>query len=208
MMIKHRTPATTGQLADVDTHASVAASNCNKQIGSQSEQSNALTTILFNPLFSTLIAYVLDRPLFELYMYGPSLGGYGFHEGKQPSLICAEYTGVPEAHWLQSQNQLECEKLIMRKYNALLVCLHFALYLVTLVAFAWSCCGCAVFCCCCCRWRHGRHKSPESRQVCYRCAFRRSYANMLDRYSFTSLATSSQSSPSSSSSPSNPSSPS
>ena len=141
------------------------------------QQTNTLRSILFNPVLTTLLSYVLDQPLFEMYMYGPALGGWGFHEGKAHSLICAEYTGIPELHWLQ--NGMECETLIMRKFNALLVTIHFALWVMLLLGFVWSICGCAVFYCCC-RGRQSTPKRTESHpRLCYRCVFRRSYSNML-----------------------------
>lgn len=134
----------------------------------------SLTTILFNPVLTTLLSFVLDRPLFELYMFGPSLWGWGFHEGRDHSLICAEYTGVPELHWLSAP--IECEALIMRKFNALLVTLHFALYISLVLCVMWSIFGCAVFYCCC---RRRRKKVKNNTALCYRCVFRRSYSNML-----------------------------
>lgn len=129
-------------------------------------------SLLFNPLLTTLLAYVLDRPLLELYMHGPALMGWGFHEGKEHALICAEYTGIPEMHWREAVE--ECEILIMRKFNALLVSLHFALYLAIVCTVVWSICGCAVFYCCC---RPARSKPAA--HLCYRCAFKRSCSNLL-----------------------------
>ena len=152
------------------------------------------SAFLFSPLFSTFLAYVLDQPLFELYMNGPSLGGYGFHEGRERYTICSEMTGIPEHHWIATPE--ECDILIMRKFNAMVVTLHFFIYVVTIMGVLWSMCGCAMFWCCC------RKKSRP--MLCYRCAFRRSYGDLAKSAELTPSAkrysSSSSSAPSSSSS--------
>jgi hypothetical protein len=145
-----------------------------QQTAAVEQQPQGVATLLFNPILTTLLSYILDIPLYELYMFGPSLWGYGFHEGKQHSLICAEFTGVPELHWIESPD--ECESLIMRKFNALLVTVHFAMYMLLMLCVAWSLCGCALFYCCCRR----RPQPQPSRRLCYRCAFRRSYSSLLN----------------------------
>lgn len=128
-----------------------------------------LANLLFNPILTTLLAFILDRPLYELYMFGPSLWGYGFHEGKEHSLICAEYTGITQTHWII--NAVECEALIMRKFNALLITLHFTMYVGILCCVLWSLCGCAVFFCCC------RRRKTQYRHTCSRRLFRTSGSN-------------------------------
>ena len=147
-----------------------------------------LSAFLFSPLFSTFLAYVLDQPLFELYMNGPSLGGYGFHEGRERYTICTEMTGVPERHWIQTP--ADCDILIMRKFNAMVVTLHFFIYVVTIMGVFWSMCGCAMFWCCC------RKKSRP--HLCYRCAFRRSCGDLVNSsksYSSSSSSSSSAAAP-------------
>ena len=152
----------------------IPAKQQQQQPAPENNYHSTVASVLFNPIMTTLLAYVLDRPLFELYMFGPALWGYGFHEGKSQSLICAEYTGIAQIHWLD--NTQECETLIMRKFNALLVTIHFAIYICVLLAVAWSACGCAAWWCCCrrrSRSRQAANNSGEPGPVCYRCAFRR-----------------------------------
>ncbi len=54
-------------------------------------------------------------PLYVIYFYGPSLGGYGFWEGKEWSVICGEITGIQtERYWGTVQGA--CEDVIWRKF--------------------------------------------------------------------------------------------
>jgi hypothetical protein len=141
-------------------------------LADDSQEQSVLSTFLFNPVFTTVLAFVLDRPLFQLFMFGPALWGWGFHEGKEHSLICAEYTGITELHWLQAP--YECEALIMRKFNALLVTLHFSLYMTLVLCTLWSVCGCALFYCCSRHFR--RTPSTPRKALCYRCAVHSSFS--------------------------------
>lgn len=140
------------------------------------ETASTANMLLFNPFFRTLLSYLLDAPLFDLYMYGPALGGYGFNEGRELPVICAEITGVPERHWMELPDA--CEALIMRKFNALVVTLHFTVYTILLLCIMWSICGCAIFICCC-RSRRPVITTTPRPEPCCRCAFRRSYSNLV-----------------------------
>tara|TARA_Y100000310_G_scaffold331842_1_gene406198 strand:+ start:6341 stop:6727 length:387 start_codon:yes stop_codon:yes gene_type:complete len=76
-------------------------------------------------------AYFIASPLKHLYLYGPSLGGYGFWNGKNEMDICAEMTGVPSDVW--AINMENCQQHIDRHFNALIVSTNFVLYL----GFVW-----------------------------------------------------------------------
>jgi hypothetical protein len=132
----------------------------------------AAALLWLNPLFKSFVFYLVDQPLFNLYLNGPALGGYGFWEGKERAQMCAELTGVPEREWLNASDA--CESLIMRKFNALVVGIHFLSYLIVcscLCCKTWSLCSFVV--CGLCR----RHKTAE----CYHCSMIKSCGELRQR---------------------------
>lgn len=145
----------------------------------QTYNSQGLIRLVSNPLFTTMVSYVFDQPLFDLFMHGPSLGGWGFHEGKNRALICSEYTGVPESHW--AVNAAECDAIIIRKFNALLISVHLLVYFLVVAVVLWSVCGFAVFVCCCRRRTRESEPLPLrcDRSLCYRCRTTRSCQDLL-----------------------------
>jgi hypothetical protein len=61
------------------------------------------------------ILWPLMVPLYIVYFYGPSLGGYGFWEGKEWPVICGEITGIQtERYWGTVQDA--CQDVIWRKF--------------------------------------------------------------------------------------------
>lgn len=85
-------------------------------------------TLITHPWVRSLLYFVLEMPLLALYLGGPGwLGGWS---GRDISAVCADLTGVPETHWYI--NQWECERLVIRKFEALLIAFYFGLYLVAL----------------------------------------------------------------------------
>ena len=73
-----------------------------------------------------LIDALLEAPLFQLYLSGPSVHSVGFWEGRPKEEICATMTGVPSSHW--SVNQSLCEELIMNRFESWMVLLYVVIY--------------------------------------------------------------------------------
>lgn len=106
-------------------------------------QETNVTNIWLNPIIRTVLMMLLDRPLFELYMNGPAWIGW---EGQDHTDICAAMTHVSAHEWIH--NTAACDALIYRKFNALMVCVHFALYVTTIMLLC--CCYCGMTCACAC----------------------------------------------------------
>jgi len=83
-----------------------------------------------HPLMRRIIFTCVELPLLYVYMFGPSMGGYGFWEGKQLDIICSELTAVPQEHW--TENIDVCETLVTHKFNSVLVAVYFVLYIFAL----------------------------------------------------------------------------
>lgn len=81
--------------------------------------------------------YAVEVPFLYLFLYGPSVMGAGFWEGKEMHVICSEVTQIDARHWLA--NEEECELLVMRKFVGWLVVVHTVLY----CAFLWCVFVCA-----------------------------------------------------------------
>ena len=79
-------------------------------------------TTLLTQLYHSLIT----APLQQLYMHGPSFGGYGFWNGKNNVDICAEMTSISSDVWVV--NQEDCQDRIDRGFYSLVVSANFVLY--------------------------------------------------------------------------------
>lgn len=62
------------------------------------------------------IKNILISPIYQIYIHGPSLQGFGFWEGKHNYDICAELTNVSSEFWYNHSN--ECLLLIEKKFNS------------------------------------------------------------------------------------------
>lgn len=77
------------------------------------------------------------NPLERLYLFGPTLCGYGFWGGRAREDICASLSNTPSAFWAQHAG--ECDDLIARNFNATLVAAESIIYVALLygiVSFA------------------------------------------------------------------------
>ena len=90
-----------------------------------------------NYLYSTLILQSLAR----LYLFGPSISGFGFWQGKEASTICSQLSLSNEQFWLANLN--ECFVMIGKHFYSWVVifetCLYFIL-LFKLLSKSISCC--------------------------------------------------------------------
>lgn len=84
-----------------------------------------------NYIYDTFIV----RSMARLYIYGPSVGGYGFWEGREPNEICAIMTGNSAEFW--KGNLDECERMIDRRFYSWLV----AFEVITYMIITYKCCS-------------------------------------------------------------------
>lgn len=91
-------------------------------------------------LLSAAVATILV-PLKGLYLYGPTLGGYGFWGGTEPADICAQLTGVSAGVWASNpETALQCDALVERRFTAFVWAVFFSAYayaLYNLASHAW-----------------------------------------------------------------------
>jgi hypothetical protein len=104
------------------------------QIGIEQRQHYS---VLAHPFMRFILFYIIEAPLCNLYLNGPSLGGWGFWESKPFPDICAQLTNVPSLHW---EHHLDaCKALINRRFDGILVSVYFLIYISTMGS-----------CVCCC----------------------------------------------------------
>lgn len=60
----------------------------------------------------------IGAPLRWLYLFGPSLLGWGFWEGKTAAEVCSRLTNVEAAFWERDLNRGQCLELIEAKVHA------------------------------------------------------------------------------------------
>jgi hypothetical protein len=77
--------------------------------------------------------FVLVAPLKMLYLKGPNFSGFGFWEGKDPAGICSQLSNVPASFWVS--NKQECEGMIERKLESIVVLVLMSVYMGTVSAF-------------------------------------------------------------------------
>jgi hypothetical protein len=65
-----------------------------------------------------LLADGIGAPLRWVYLFGPSISGYGFWEGKSAAEICSRVTDVKASFWEMDRNRGECLNLIETKVHA------------------------------------------------------------------------------------------
>lgn len=140
--------------------------------GGDKNQTTTTTTIkwslLLNPIVRFLLVCLIEEPLAELWLNGPAIGNWGFHEGRHYSEICAYYTGVPATHWLAAAT--ECNELVTRKLNAFVLSFDLLLYscimiTVFLVVFCYLLLWIA-FKCFCSKKPSELHAAASSRCLC------------------------------------------
>lgn len=67
------------------------------------------------------------RALEAVYWHGPSCGGYGFWNGKDPADICAQLTEIPASHWIQ--NMSVCKTKLYVQFTSFRITVGIILFL-------------------------------------------------------------------------------
>lgn len=70
--------------------------------------------------------YVVLVPLARLYLHGPSLGGWGFWNGLDLSVICSQKTNLLPEFW--KSHPTECIQLVSKGFYGVLVLLETVTY--------------------------------------------------------------------------------
>jgi hypothetical protein len=65
--------------------------------------------------------FLVLNPLKNLYFDGPTILGVGFWEKLPQKDICSRITGVSATFWDKSDASIECEDLLLRKFDTFLV---------------------------------------------------------------------------------------
>lgn len=79
--------------------------------------------------------YFVYYPLRTLYFNGPSIGNYGFWNGKYPHDICSQLTMIPSYTWSQKELQGECNDLLEKNFNSFYVGVLFLGYVYSFYIF-------------------------------------------------------------------------
>lgn len=106
--------------------------------GARAVHSAGDRVFFFNPVIRYIFFSLFELPLLQVYLFGPSLGGYGFWQGQDPDVICSSLTGVPASHWAQEASD-ECCALIYRRFEAYMVMIYVTFYLGTFLGI-YGCC--------------------------------------------------------------------
>ena len=89
--------------------------------------------------------YLILSPLARLYLYGPALGGWGFWNGMDLSIICAQKTQLSPEFW--NDHPYECIQIVSRNFYSVVVLCETVLYFM----FVWMFVKCVITVCCQCR---------------------------------------------------------
>jgi hypothetical protein len=82
--------------------------------------------------FRYAIFSLFELPLLQLYLYGPSVAGYGFWEGHEQDVVCATLTNVHSRHWAEHGD--ECAGLIYRRFEGYLILFYVTIYILTILS--------------------------------------------------------------------------
>ena len=77
-----------------------------------------------NKIYETIIL----TPLARLYIYGPSLSGWGFWGGLEINDICAQKTNTPADFW--KSNHQECIRIVSKSFYGLVVLIESIFYFI------------------------------------------------------------------------------
>lgn len=84
-------------------------------------------------IYSTVVL----RGLARLYIFGPSVAGVGFWQGRDPANICSRMTESSEHFW--HLNMEECHRIIATHFHSYVVLLEVLVYFILLVkVLAWG----------------------------------------------------------------------
>ena len=89
---------------------------------------------MFNPFSRFIFFNFMETPLLQVYLFGPSLGGYGFWQGAELQDICTQLTSVPGRHW--DENIDECAALVYNRFEGYLVVFYVVIYIYTIAVVA------------------------------------------------------------------------
>lgn len=104
-----------------------------RHLSTAAEQSHIVSFLLF------LYTWIVELPLWFLYVNGPSIGGWFFWEGRNSYDICASLTVMPSDFW-KGPNALACETLVynhFRTYMTLLICVVYFFTLISICRCLW-----------------------------------------------------------------------
>ena len=76
--------------------------------------------------FEVCYNIVIKKPLFSLYLNGPSYLSFGFWGGMSEAEICAKETSYSELFWIQ--NSVDCQEIIASKFNSWFICFEIVVY--------------------------------------------------------------------------------
>lgn len=101
------------------------------------------------------LVIVVQRPLAQLYLHGPSM--LGFWGGIEPEAVCARLTGTNSQHWTTSpENTIACHDLIDRNFQSWMVLATTIAYFSCALMLLWM-----VSQWCCNRRRYHYHPLPQ-----------------------------------------------
>ena len=81
----------------------------------------------------TLYEWLVLMPLSRLYLYGPTLNGWGFWGGQEVSLICAQQTSLNVNFWRENEDQ--CYELISKQFQSITVLVETVMYFLCIFSF-------------------------------------------------------------------------
>lgn len=81
----------------------------------------------FKRLMALSYQTLVVKPLFHLYLKGPSMGHFGFWQDSNPEDICSTLTNAPSQFWIDHTD--ECDALIWKKFQSILVLVDLVLYI-------------------------------------------------------------------------------
>lgn len=70
-------------------------------------------------------------PFMQLYVQGPTLGGYGFYGGRDEAFICASKTTMSQFFW--EHHPTMCRDIIERDAHSLMMTVACVVYFYTLI---------------------------------------------------------------------------
>jgi hypothetical protein len=84
--------------------------------------------------------YLFIAPMAKLYLWGPSLGGWGFLGGQSLEEICAQNTHISSDFW--NQHRSECVEMVSKNFYGLVVVCETLIYFITIFLIIRNLCKC------------------------------------------------------------------
>lgn len=92
---------------------------------------------ILNPAVRYIFFTFIERPLLQVYLYGPAFQGYGFWGGMETEVICNVVTNVSVDHW--REHTAECAELVYSRFESYMVVVYAVIYFVTLIQSLVAC---------------------------------------------------------------------